>query len=138
MTLMKQLVLMLGVLGLCATHLRAEVRLFDQRIEKQEITELRYTVPDGCVITGLGLRAHADNLTTMHCRYHRLTADGRLVEPQEARLGAEPDHECEAKVLLPDGWVAVGFGAAGEPEWDVTLMRVWGRKLNTDGTLGEM
>jgi hypothetical protein len=34
--------------------------------------------------------------------------------------------------------VAVGFGAAGEPEWDVTLVRVWARRLNADGTLGEM
>ena len=48
MVLVRQLVLPLGVLGLCVTHLRADVRLFDQRIEKQEITELRYTVPDGC------------------------------------------------------------------------------------------
>lgn len=121
-----------------ANSLHADLFLFDERTDKQEITEVRYTVPSGCVITGLGLRAHYDNITTMHCRYHRLGPDGKLVSPSEVHLGAEPDHECEAKVLLPEGWVAVGFGAAGEPEWDVTLVRIWGRKLDPDGTLGEI
>jgi len=122
----------------CVNVAYGNLILFDQRIDAQQITEVRFTAPEGCVITGLGLRAHYDNITTMHCRYHRLTADGRLVDPKEAHFGSEPDHQCEAKVLLPDGWVAVGFGAAGEPEWDVTLVRIWGRKLNSDGTLGEI
>jgi len=112
--------------------------LFDDRVDTQQITEVRYNVPAECVVTGLGFRAHYDNITTMHCRYHRLLSDGTLGEPQEVHLGSEPDHKCEGKVLLPDGWVAVGFGAAGEPEWDVTLVRVWARPLNTDGTLGEI
>ena len=112
--------------------------LFDDRIDSQQKTELRYDVPDGCVVTGLGFRAAYDNITTMHCRYHHLLPDGRLADPQEIQLGSEPNHACEAKVLLPDGWVAVGFGAAGEPEWDVTVLRVWARPLKPDGTLGAM
>jgi hypothetical protein len=116
----------------------AEVLLLNKRIDREEITEIRFTVPPGCVITGLGFRAHQDNITTMHCRYHKLTADGRLIDPKEVRLGYEPDHDCEAKIYLPDGWVAVGFGAAAEPEWDVTLLRVWARRLSSDGTLGEL
>ena len=112
--------------------------LFDDRIDSQQKTEIRYDVPDGCVVTGLGFRAAYDNITTMHCRYHRLASDGKLVDPKEVHLGSEAEHSCEAKVLLPDGWVAVGFGAAGEPEWDVTLLRVWARRLNADGSLGEM
>lgn len=112
--------------------------LFDDRIDAQQKTEIRYDVPNGCVVTGLGFRAAYDNITTMHCRYHRLLANGRLADPKEVHLGSEPEHACEAKVMLPEGWVAVGFGAAGEPEWDVTLLRVWARRLNADGTLGEM
>ena len=112
--------------------------LFDDRIDSQQKTELRYDVPNGCVLTGLGFRAAYDNITTMHCRYHRLLPNGKLADPQEIQLGSEPNHACEAKVLLPDGWVAVGFGAAGEPEWDVTVLRLWARPLNPDGTLGEM
>jgi hypothetical protein len=112
--------------------------LFDDHIDSQQKTELRYDVPDGCVLTGLGFRAAYDNITTMHCRYHRLLPNGKLADPQEIQFGSEPNHACEAKVLLPEGWVAVGFGAAGEPEWDVTVLRIWGRPLNSDGTLGEM
>ena len=112
--------------------------LFDDRIDAQQKTEIRYDVPNGCVVTGLGFRAAYDNITTMHCRYHRLLPNGRLADPKEVHLGSEPEHACEAKVILPDGWVAVGFGAAGEPEWDVTLLRIWARRLNADGTLGEM
>ncbi|MHC4308636.1 MAG: hypothetical protein ACYSSN_01705 [Planctomycetota bacterium] len=112
--------------------------LFEDRIDAQQKTELRYDVPDGCVLTGLGFRAAYDNITTMHCRYNRLGPNGKLADPQEVQFGSEPNHACEAKVLLPDGWVAVGFGAAGEPEWDVTLLRVWARRLNADGTLGQM
>lgn len=112
--------------------------LFDDRIDAQQKTEIRYDVPNGCVVTGLGFRAAYDNITTMHCRYHRLVDNGKLADPKEIHLGSEPEHACEAKVILPDGWVAVGFGAAGEPEWDVTLLRIWARRLNADGTLGEM
>lgn len=136
--MLKRPILVLSLLVLTATVARTDTMLLNERIDCEEITEVRFTVPPGCVITGLGFRAHQDNITTMHCRYHVLTADGRLTNPQEVRLGYEPDHDCEAKVYLPDGWVAVGFGAAAEPEWDVTLLRIWARKLRSDGTLGEL
>lgn len=116
----------------------ADFVLFEDRIDSQQKTEIRYDVPNGCVVTGLGFRAAYDNITTMYCRYHRLLPNGKLGEAKEVHLGSEADHACEAKVILPAGWVAVGFGAAGEPEWDVTLLRVWARRLNADGTLGEM
>jgi len=136
--MLKRPVLVLGLLVLTAIVTKADTLLLNERIDCQEITEVRFTAPPGCVITGLGFRAHQDNITTMHCRYHVLTPEGRLTNPQEVRLGYEPDHDCEAKVYLPDGWVAVGFGAAAEPEWDVTLLRVWARRLRSDGTLGEL
>lgn len=124
-------------LTICPISL-ADFILFEDRIDAQQKTEIRYDVPNGFVVTGLGFRAAYDNITTMHCRYHRLLPNGKLGEAKEVHLGSEPNHACEAKVLLPDGWVAVGFGAAGEPEWDVTVLRIWARRLNTDGTLGEM
>ncbi len=116
----------------------ADVILADERVDAQQITEIRYDAPTGHVLTGLGLRAHEDNITTMHCRIHRLTGDGKLTDPQEIHLGYDPEHACEATIMLPTGWVMVGFGAAGEPEWDITLLRVWARELQSDGSLGEI
>lgn len=138
MTFLKRLILILIVLLTWGQTSYGGIILFDERVDAQQITELRFDVPAGCVVTGLGFRAHYDNVTTMHCRYHRLAANGKLTDPKEVHLGSEPDHACEAKVMLPEGWVMVGFGAAGEPEWDVTLLRVWARRLNADGSLGEM
>jgi hypothetical protein len=133
-----RLLLALLLLPAASAASLADTVLFDDHIDAQQKTELRYDVPDGCVITGLGFRAAYDNITTMHCRYHRLAPDGTLTDPTEVHLGSEPNHACEAKVLLPDGWVAVGFGAAGEPEWDVTLLRIWARPLRPDATLGQI
>ena len=132
------LILAVSVLLTVGSACPGDIILFDDYIDAQQKTETRYDVPDGCVVTGLGFRAAYDNITTMHCRYHRLSSDGKLTDPKEVYLGSEAEHGCEAKVLLPDGWVAVGFGAAGEPEWDVTLLRIWARPLRPDGTLGEM
>jgi hypothetical protein len=125
-------------LSIVFTSLRADIILFDDHIDCQQKTEVRYDVPDGCVITGLGFRANYDNITTMYVRCHHISEDGRLIDPVEVQLGSEPNHACEARVLLPDGYVAVGFGAAGEPEWDVTLLRIWARQLQSDGKLGEI
>ncbi|MHC4744996.1 MAG: hypothetical protein ACYS8Z_24025, partial [Planctomycetota bacterium] len=137
MRLPARIVFALFLLGFVSNRLPGDTVLFDDRVDSQQKTEIRYNVPDGCVITGLGFRAHYDNITTMYVRHHRLTADGRLAEETDVWLGSEPNHACEARIDLPEGWVAVGFGAAGEPEWDVTLLRIWARKLEQDGTLGE-
>ncbi|MBN2139070.1 MAG: hypothetical protein JW720_14780 [Sedimentisphaerales bacterium] len=132
-------ILFTALLALLACEgVSADTVLFDDNIDSRQKTEIRYDVPNGCVITGLGFRANYDNITTMHVRYHRITADAVLIKPHEVLLGSEPNHACEAKILLPEGYVAVGFGAAGEPEWDVTLLRIWARPLNPDGTLGEI
>lgn len=130
------IIVVMALLAACVAQ--GNVTLIDDRIEAQQITEVRFDVPEGCVITGLGFRAHEDNLTTMLCRYHKISPEGKLVEPKEARVGSEPDHACEATVLLPDGYVAVGFGGRGAPEWDITTLRIWARPLNPDGTLGEI
>jgi len=124
---------------LIASSLSAQrIILFDHRVDTEEKTEIRYDLPPDCVITGLGFRAAYDNITTMYCRYHRLRPDGRLTDPHHIRLGSEPNHPCEAEILLPEPYVAVGFGAAGEPEWDVTHLRIWARPLQPDGTLGPL
>lgn len=135
--LVRALVFLIVATALAAPA-RGAVVLVGDRVDAQQVTEVRVDVPPGCVITGVGFRAHQDNFTTMLCRYHRVSPDGKLVDPQEVRAGAEPDHACEATVMLPDGYVAVGFGARGAPEWDITTLRVWARKLNPDGTLGKV
>lgn len=138
MRLSARIAFALLLVGSVCDRLIADTVLFDDRIDSQQKTEIRYDAPDGCVITGLGFRANYDNVTTMHLRHHRLTTDGRLTDGTGVRLGSEPNHACEARIDLPAGWVAVGYGAAGEPEWDVTLLRIWARQLQPDGTLGEI
>jgi hypothetical protein len=93
--------------------------------------------PPGHVITGIGARAHRDNITTMWIQVRPLMPDGSLGEPEEIRDGWEPDNHLEAQVILPDGYVATGFGAGIAPEWDVKRFGVFARPLNKDGTLGE-
>lgn len=104
-----------------------EIRLIERRVEARQKTEAEVDLPPGCVVTGIGARAHVDNLTTLWVRYREVRADGTLGPEREVRRGEEPDHACEALITLPDGWVAVGFGARGAPEWDVATLRVWGR-----------
>lgn len=110
-----------------------ELRLIERRVEVRQKTEAEWDLPPGCVVTGIGARAHVDNLTTMHVQYRRVLPDGSLGPAQEKRLGDEPDHGCEAKILLPEGWVVIGFGARGAPEWDVATLRVWGRSWDPEG-----
>jgi hypothetical protein len=111
-------------------------------VDEQEITDGKsiegyLEAPAGYVVTGLGARAHYDNITTMWMQIRPLLADGTLGEPEELRTGNEPDSHLEAQVILPDGYVATGFGAGIKPEWDVNRFIVWARPLNADGTLGE-
>lgn len=111
--------------------------LKDNRVEADDKIEAYLEAPPGYVITGLGSRAHYDNITTMWMRIRPLMPDGTLGEPEELRSGWESDSSLEAKVELPDGYVATGFGAGIAPEWDVKRFGVWARLLSPDGTLGE-
>ncbi len=67
----------------------------------------------------------------------RLLPDGSLGAAMEMRGGWEPDSHLEARVELPEGYVATGFGAGIAPEWDVKRLGVWARPLRPDGSLGE-
>jgi hypothetical protein len=111
--------------------------LVDPKVEADDRVEAHLSAPPGCVITGIGSRAHYDNVTTMWLRVQPLLPDGTLGQPEQIRGGWEADAGLEAEVLLPPGYVATGFGAAVAPEWDVKRFRVWGRPLLDDGTLGE-
>lgn len=116
---------------------RPSLVLADPRIDADDRCEGFLQAPPGYVITGLGARAHYDNITTMWMRIRPLMPDGSLGEAEELRTGWEPDAGLEAQVELPPGYVATGFGAGIAPEWDVKRMGVWARPLNKDGTLGE-
>ena len=111
--------------------------LVDPQNEADDKVEARLTAPPGYVITGIGSRAHYDNVTTMWLRIQPLLADGKLGPAEQLRSGWELDAGLEAEVALPPGYVATGFGAAVAPEWDVKRFRVWARPLSADGTLGE-
>ncbi|MBN1419421.1 MAG: hypothetical protein JXP34_11635 [Planctomycetes bacterium] len=109
------------------------VRLLAPRVEIRQKTEAEIDLPPGCVVTGIGARAHYDNITTLWIAFREVRADGSLGQPREIHLGSEPDRACEAKIFLPDGWIVAGFGARGSPEWDVSTLRVWGRRWDPDG-----
>ncbi|MBN2506282.1 MAG: hypothetical protein JXQ71_06275 [Verrucomicrobia bacterium] len=111
--------------------------LTDRRVDVENRVEAELTAPPGYVITGLGARAHEDNLTTLWLQIRPLQADGTLGAPEELRGGWEPDANLEAKITLPDGYVATGFGGRIAPEWDVKTLALWGRPLRDDGVLGE-
>ncbi len=116
---------------------RLSLVLTDHKVEANDKVEGYLEAPPGFVITGLGARAHYDNITTMWMRIRPLMPDGSLGEPEELRTGWERDAGLEAQIELPPGYVATGFGAGIAPEWDVKRMGVWARPLNKDGTLGE-
>jgi len=113
------------------------VVLIDHKVEADDKVEAYLKAPPGYVITGFGSRAHYDNITTMWLKVQPILPDGTLGEVEELRHGWEPDAHLEAKVELPPGYVATGFGAGIAPEWDVKRLGVWARPLSKDGTLGE-
>lgn len=112
------------------------IALTDHRSEADGRVEGFLAAPPDHVITGLGARAHHDNITTLWLQLRPLLADGSLGATEQLRGGWEPDSHLEAVVVLPDGWVATGFGAGIAPEWDVRRLGVWARELQPDGTLG--
>jgi hypothetical protein len=113
------------------------VVLQERQVEFAEPVEAALTAPPGYVITGLGARAHEDNITTLWLQVRPLRPDGTLGPAEELRGGWEPDAHLEAQVILPEGYVATGFGGRITPEWDVKTLALWGRPLRADGTLGE-
>ena len=123
--------------GAARTRPAPSLVLADPRMEAEDRVEAYLQAPPGFVITGIGSRAHYDNVTTMWLRVQPLLADGTLGRPEELRGGWEPDAGLEAQVALPPGYVATGFGARAAPEWDVKTLVVWARPLRKDGTLGQ-
>ncbi|HAK95512.1 MAG TPA: hypothetical protein DCM87_11020 [Planctomycetes bacterium] len=111
--------------------------LADPKTERWDPVEAFLEAPPGFVITGIGARAHYDNITTMWLKVQPLLPGGALGEPEHLRGGWEADAGLEAQIELPPGYVATGFGAGIAPEWDVKRLRVWARPLEPDGSLGE-
>lgn len=109
----------------------------DSKVEADDKVEAHLAAPPGYVITGLGARAHYDNVTTLWLRVQPLLPDGTLGPPEELRGGWEPEARLEARIGLPPGMAVTGFGARAAPEWDVKSLVVWGRPLRKDGTLGD-
>jgi hypothetical protein len=115
----------------------ARLVLTDTKEEAADKVEAYLQAPPGYVITGLGARAHEDNITTFWLRVQPLLPDGKLGPAEQLRAGWDTDAGLEAQVELPEGYVATGFGAGIAPEWDVARFGVWGRPLAADGSLGE-
>lgn len=107
------------------------------RVEADEKVEAYAEAPAGYVITGMGTRGHEDNVTTVWLKVQPLLADGSMGDPEYIRGGWSPDSNLEAKIELPEGYVATGFGARAAPEWDVKSLHLWARPLSRSGRLGE-
>jgi len=120
-----------------ATDAVGSLALVDPKDEAADKVEGHLKAPPGYVITGIGARAHYDNITTMWLRIQPLLPNGTLGKAEQLRGGWELDAGLEAEVKLPPTYIATGFGAAVAPEWDVKRFRVWARPLLGDGTLGE-
>ena len=115
----------------------SSVTLSDRRIDWDDGNlEAQYTVPQGYVITGIGARGSAENVSTMVVEQAPLFTDGSLGQPETVRFGWEPDGPIEACILLPDCYVAVGYGARAAGEYDIFTLAVWARPICMDGTLG--
>lgn len=104
----------------------------DERLEAQ------FTCEEGHVLTGVGARAWAENITTLRVRCHKLNADGTLSSPSEHRAGTEPDKGLEVTLDAPEGHVVVGIGARGIEYYDVGRMALWTRPVLENGELGEV
>ncbi len=120
------------------TNGSSEVTLSDRRVDVAEQVEAQYAVPAGYVITGIGARGSAENVSTMLVRQAPLLLDGSLGEPEVVRFGNDPDGPIEALVLLGHCYVAVGYGARAAGEYDIFTLVVWARPILLDGTLGEV
>lgn len=116
---------------------RLSLVLVDPKVDADDKCEGFLQAPPGYVVTGLGARAHYDNITTLWMKIQPIMPDGSLGQAEQLRTGWERDAGLEAEIELPPGYVATGFGAGIAPEWDVKRMGVWARPLNKDGTLGE-
>ncbi len=114
----------------------ATVVLQDRQVEFDQRVEAELTAPPNYVVTGLGARAHEDNITTIWMQIRPLLPDGTLGPAEELRGGWEPDAHLEAQITLPEGYVATGFGGRIAPEWDVKTFALWGRPLLANGALG--
>ena len=115
---------------------RPPLALVNYRMEIDERTEAAFFCPPGYVITGIGARCAGDDVANMRIRMNPLLPGGRLGEPKEVFFGWSDSRNLEGNVDLPDGWVAVGFGASGQPEGDIKSFVVWGSPIGPDGKLG--
>jgi len=87
-----------------------KLALVNRRMEADQRVEAELKAPPGYLITGIGSRAHDDNVTTMWLRVQRPLDDGRLGPPEYLRSGWEADAGLEAEVTLPPGYVLTSVG----------------------------
>jgi hypothetical protein len=113
------------------------IHLHGHRYDREGTCDVRYEVPGDYAITGVGLRASDGHISTMRITIREILPDGTLGELRVIARGAEPKHNCEGYIELPDGYVAVGFGVRVDPFWDVNVLSLWGAKFHRDGTLGD-
>lgn len=90
-------------------------------------------------ITGLGLRAAGDNVTTVWVQRRLIRSDGSMGDPIESRSGTVPGNGLERVVYLPDGFVATGviaqIDAPDGADTNVYTLKLYARRLLAGGKL---
>jgi hypothetical protein len=90
------------------------------------------------VVTGVGLRVHDSNLTTLHLEVAPIRADGTLGERENRRYGPDPDAKPEAVVLAGEQEVVTGIGLRVHDN-NVTTIKLYVRRLDpATGALGDV
>lgn len=95
------------------------------------------------VITGIGVRMNAGNVTTLKVAYRLLDPREGLVGPDHyLAAGTRPNFEELERWVFPveavddENVVLAGVGARASPG-NLTTLRIWTRDIRADGTLEE-
>jgi hypothetical protein len=108
-----------------------------ERTEADGLVGAALSAPPGYVITGLGASAEDGSITALWMKVQPVLPDGTLGEAEEMRAGAVMDAALGARLDLPNGYAATGFGARVEPDGDIATLALWGRPILPDRRLGD-
>lgn len=73
--------------------------------------EIDYKLPFGYILTGIGVRAHSDEIRTVRLIARQIRPDGSLGPREEFRTGPAKDADVELMVEAPPGNAIINIGA---------------------------
>ncbi len=103
--------------------------------------EIDYQLPFGYILTGIGVRAHSDEIRTVRLIARQIRPDGSLGPSEEFRTGPAKDADVELRVEAPPGSAIINIGAdidrRGPASQDFTKLMIQHRSIGrlSDGRL---